>query len=235
MTRSDRVFSPRSVEHLAKAKGKEYATNTQNPAQNVESHEESSTPKVASSQKEAGEFLQIIKKSDFKMVDQLNQTPTKISMLSLMLSLEAHREPLMKVLGATHVTKDIMVDQFDGVVANIIVESYLGFNNDKLPSEGRAHSRALHISMKCVDIILSRVFVGIRSSLNIIPKSIMLKMSLNGVAMKLSALIVKAFYGSRRVVIGEVDLPIKIGLNTFSITFQVMDTHPRYSCLLGRP
>lgn len=30
-------------------------------------------------------------------------------------------------------------------------------------------------------------------------------------------------------------MPIKIGLTIFTITFQVMDVHHGYSCLLGRP
>ena len=47
--------------------------------------------------------------------------------------------------------------------------------------------------------------------------------------------IVKAFDGSRKTVIGEVDLPVKIGPSDFQITFQVMDIHPAYSCLLGSP
>lgn len=77
----------------------------------------------------------------------------------------------MKVFGSTHVTKDITMDQFDGVVANITTKSYLGFSNDELPSEGMDHNRAIHISMKFVDTILSRVLVDTRSSLNFIQKS----------------------------------------------------------------
>lgn len=169
------------------------------------------------------------------MVDQLNQTPSKISMLFLLLNSEAHRESLVKVLGASHVTKDINMDQFDGVMVNISIGSYMGFSDDELPSEGRTHNKALHISMKCVDTIISRVLVDMWPSLNVIPKSNMLKLSLNGVAMKPSALIAKDFDCSRRAMIGEVDLPINIGPNTFSLTFQVMDIHPTYSCLLGRP
>lgn len=53
--------------------------------------------------------------------------------------------------------------------------------------------------------------------------------------MKPSELVVRAFDGSRRMVFGEVDLPTKIGLYTFFITFYVMDIYPAYSCLLGRP
>lgn len=53
--------------------------------------------------------------------------------------------------------------------------------------------------------------------------------------MKPIALVVKAFDGSRREVIGEVNLLIKIGPHAFEITFQVMDINLTYSCLLGRP
>lgn len=53
--------------------------------------------------------------------------------------------------------------------------------------------------------------------------------------MRHSGIIVKAFDGSRKFVIGEVDLPICIGPHVFRITFQVMDIVSAYSCLLGRP
>lgn len=45
---------------------------------------------------------------------------------------------------------------------------------------------------------------------------------------------VREFDGSRRIVIGEVELPMKIGTHIFSITFFVMDIHPAYNCLLRR-
>ena len=45
-------------------------------------------------------------------------------------------DSLIKVLGATHATKDITVDPFDGVVANITAGSYLGFSDDEIPSGG---------------------------------------------------------------------------------------------------
>ncbi|KAI5397125.1 hypothetical protein KIW84_063088 [Lathyrus oleraceus] len=56
-----------------------------------------------------------------------------------------------------------------------------------------------------------------------------------GVLQRYNGVIVKAFDGSRKTDIGEVDLPVKIGPSDFQITFQVMDIHPAYSCLLGRP
>jgi hypothetical protein len=67
------------------------------------------------------------------------------------------------------------------------------------------------------------------------PKTTLLKLTVEGPLMRPSSLMVKAFDGSRRAVIGEVDLPVLIGPQVFTITFQVMDINPTYSCLLGRP
>lgn len=52
---------------------------------------------------EGQEFLRLTKKSDFKIVDQLGQTPSKISILSFLLSSEAHRKALLKFLNTDHV------------------------------------------------------------------------------------------------------------------------------------
>lgn len=101
--------------------------------------------------------------------------------------------------------------------------------------EVRNHKKALHISIECVDTILSKVLVDTGSSLNVMPNGSLAKLTLEGLVMKPSELVVRAFDGSRRIVIGEIDLPIKIGPHTFFITFFVMDIHPAYSFLLGRP
>lgn len=53
--------------------------------------------------------------------------------------------------------------------------------------------------------------------------------------MKPSELVVRAFDGSRRTVIGETDIPMKIGPHTFFITFFVMDIHLAYNFLLEIP
>ena len=142
---------------------------------------------------------------------------------------------MLKVLNQAHVSQDVTVDHFDGIVANIIASNCLIFNDEDLPVEGKAHNKALHISTMCHDNIFARVLVDTSSSLNVLPKSTLNKMSIDGVHMKPNSLIVKAFNGSRRYVIGEVCLPIQIGLHTFDITFQVMDINPAYSCLLERP
>lgn len=47
---------------------------------------------------EVDEFLCIIKRSNYRVVEQLNQTPYKISMLSFLMCYEAHRDALVKFL-----------------------------------------------------------------------------------------------------------------------------------------
>jgi hypothetical protein len=53
--------------------------------------------------KDVDELLRIIRKSDYKGVNQLFQTPSKISILSLLLCSEAHRDALLKVLNVAYV------------------------------------------------------------------------------------------------------------------------------------
>ncbi|KAI5398353.1 hypothetical protein KIW84_063949 [Lathyrus oleraceus] len=89
--------------------------------------------------------------------------------------------------------------------------------------------------MSCKDDAMSNVLVDIGSSLNVLPKSTLARLSYQGPPMRQSGVVVKAFDGSRKTVIEEVELTVKIGPSDFQITFQVTDIHPSYSCLLGRP
>ncbi|KAI5397016.1 hypothetical protein KIW84_063009 [Lathyrus oleraceus] len=148
---------------------------------------------------------------------------------------QENREALQKVLDVAYVDHDVTLEQFDSIVANITACNNLSFCDSDLPEEGRDHNLALHISMGCRDDAMSNVLVDTGSSLNVLPKSTLSKLSYQGPPMRQSGVVVKAFDGSRKTVIGEVDLPIKIGPSDFQITFQFMDIHPSYSCLLGKP
>lgn len=82
---------------------------------------------------------------------------------------------------------------------------------------------------------LSHILVDTDSSLNVMPKVTLAKLSYIGVDIKPSEVVVKAFDGSRRTVMGEIVLPMMVGPQQFQILFQVMDINPDYSCFLGRP
>jgi hypothetical protein len=141
MTRSGQVFAPRAADTFERAKGKEVVVQIPIPNQGMQDMHLS--PKAAVTREEAEEFLRIIKKSDYKVVDQLNQTPSKISMLSFLLNSEAHGNSLLKVLSAAHITKDITIEQFDDVITCVTTGNFLGYNDDELPIEGKNHKKAL--------------------------------------------------------------------------------------------
>lgn len=192
MTRNGRVFESTLVqqkhnEALDNAKGKEVA----------ETDQWQISTKIIVSDKDAEEFLRLIKKSRHRVVDQLNQTLSKMSVISLLLRSETHRESLMKILSVAHVTNDIIVDQFNGVVANLTSEACIGFRYDELPSQGRAHNKALHISIKCMNTHLSIVLIDNGSSQNVMPTTTLMKQTIEGVLQRSTSMIVRAFDGSQ--------------------------------------
>ncbi|XP_050878419.1 uncharacterized protein LOC127082217 [Lathyrus oleraceus] len=142
------------------------------------------------------EVLHLIKKSEFNFMEQLLQTPSKIFVLSLLMNSEAHREDLQKVLEQAYVEHDVTVDQFDHIVANITSCNNMSFFDEELPEEGRNHNLTLYISMNCKEDALSNVLVDTSSSLNVLPKSTLAKLSYKGAPMKYSGVIVKAFDGT---------------------------------------
>ncbi|XP_058760553.1 uncharacterized protein LOC131633896 [Vicia villosa] len=188
MTRSGRIFNT--------AKPNENLAQASNQATMVPSEEGTSKDKETAN-KNAEEFLALIKKSDYRVVDQLHQTPSKISLLSLLVHSEKHRDALMKILNATHVTKDITVNQFDGMVANLTAGACLSFNDHELPPQGKEHNKALHISIQCGKAHLSKVLIDTGSSLNVMPKATLDKIALEGLLVRPSRLVVKAFDGSQ--------------------------------------
>ena len=123
---------------------------------------------------------------------------------------------LVKVLNKAHVAQDISIEGFEGIVNNITANNYLTFAEEEIPVEGRGHNRALHVSVKCMDHIMAKVLIENGSSLNVMPKSTLEKPSFNASHLKPSSRVVRAFDGSRREVIGEIDLPVYIGAHLSS-------------------
>ena len=82
---------------------------------------------------------------------------------------------------------------------------------------------------------MAHVLVDTGSSLNVLPKKALDRLDYEGLTLKPSNIVVRAFESSKRMVHVEVDIPVKVGSQTFESTFYVMDIRPSYSCLLGRP
>ncbi|XP_050916713.1 uncharacterized protein LOC127131865 [Lathyrus oleraceus] len=146
-----------------------------------------------------------------------------------------HDERLCRKSWSNYVDYDVTIGQFDDIGAKITACNNLSFSDEEFSEQGRNHNLASHILMNYQEDALSNVLVDTGCSLNVMPKSNMSNLSYQGAPMRFSGVVVKAFDGSRKTMIGEVDLLLKMGLCSFHITFQVMDIHPAYSCLLGRP
>ena len=67
------------------------------------------------------------------MVEQLGQTPSKISMLSLLFYSEAHAKALISFLKNAHVPQETSADQFKDCVASLTADNGLGFSDADLP------------------------------------------------------------------------------------------------------
>ena len=115
------------------------------------------------------------------------------------------------------------------------MNNYILFSDDKIPPNGRGSTKALHFTTKVKDCTLSKVLIDNGSSLNVMPLSTLMRLPMDRSYMKHSRTVVRAFDGTRREVIGEIEIEVQIGLCTFNVEFQVMDISPSYNCLLGRP
>src|ERR1044072_5250448 len=156
-------------------------------------------------------------------------------MLALLLCSEAHAKALVKFMKNAHITQDTTTNQFEVCIASLAASNGLGFSDVDLTSAGRKHNKALHISVECKSVTLSHVLVDTGSALNILLKTAFDRLDVEGLVLRPSDIIVRAFDGSKRTVLGELILPVKVGSQTFDSTFFVMDIRPAYSCLLERP
>jgi len=241
MTRSGRLFTPpvlrgeKSIEKIREEMTAEKAKTLLKGKAVQENPELELKERKEVTDEDAYEFLKFIQQSEYKVVDQLNQMPTRVSLLELLMHSVSHRKLLTKILSGAHVDQEISLDKFEGIVSHITANNYLTFTEQELPSEGRGHNKGLHISIKCMNHFISRLLIDNGSSLNVMPKATLNKLSTEGIHLRPSTMVVRAFDGSKREVVGEVELPVQVGPCTFQVVFQVMDISPAYSCLLGRP
>ncbi|RDX73016.1 hypothetical protein CR513_47419, partial [Mucuna pruriens] len=155
------------------------------------------------------------------MLDQLYKTPAWISLLSLLINFEGHRELLLKVLNDAYVPQDITPEKFGGIINNITTSHHLSFFKAELPTEGKSHNQPFHIAIKYGSYMIARVLIGNGSSLNVMPKATLDKLYLPDAMLKSSPVVVKAFNSSKLEVMGKITLPTSIGPITFDITFQI--------------
>ncbi|XP_056163882.1 uncharacterized protein LOC130137143 [Syzygium oleosum] len=191
--------------------------------------------KKAVTEEDAKQFLAVIKTSEFNVVNQLRKMPAQISLLDLFKSSEKHKDALLKVLNEVHVPKTIDEAQLEEFVGTILLKDQISFADEDFPVEGRNHNKALYISIKHHDMMVARTLIDNGFALNLCPLATLRLLKVDLGKMRTAKNPVRAFDGTRREVIGEIELELLVGPVTFLVPFQVLDIPSAFNFLLGRP
>ncbi|XP_070017374.1 uncharacterized protein [Nicotiana sylvestris] len=216
LTPSGRCFAP---EELRKAK-----TLRDNPV----------LVKKTVIKEEAEEFLRKMKVQYYFIVEKLRKTPAQISLLSLLIHSNEHRWALMKILNEAYVSGKIIVNHLEKIANKIFEFNRITFSDDDLPLEGTEHNRALYLTVKCEDSVVTRVLVDNGSIANICHLSTLNKLKVDDERIHKNNICVRGFDGRGKDSVGDIMLELTIGPVEFTMEFQVLDVAISYNLLLGR-
>ncbi|XP_070054619.1 uncharacterized protein [Nicotiana tomentosiformis] len=156
-----------------------------------------------------------------------------ISILSLLQNSDAHKNTLMKVLSEAYVPTGITSGEMANMVGQVLEIHKITFHEDTLPPERLSHNRALHIIVQFEDKCITRVLIDEGSSLNICPLTTLNRLGKGLHDIRMGSINVKAFDGTQRSTIGEINLDLQMGPTWFDVKFQVLDISDTYNVLLG--
>ena len=155
--------------------------------------------------------MKTIQKANYSVIQQLNKSPTHISILALLPSSKVHHEALLKVLKETYVPTGITNSSFKGMVSLVLATNKVSISDDELPLEDRNHTLAMHIIVKCEDMIVTKVLIDNGSALNVYPMATLERLKVDMSLIKPSTMIIRAFDDTHCEVQGRTKLMIEIG------------------------
>jgi len=92
-----------------------------------------------------------------------------------------------------HVPTGITNSSFEGMVSLVLATNQISFSDDELPPEGNDHTLAMHIVVKCEDIIIARVLIDNGLALNVCSMAILECLKVDILLIRPSTMIIKAF------------------------------------------
>ncbi|GKU89512.1 hypothetical protein SLEP1_g3641 [Rubroshorea leprosula] len=192
------------------------------------------SPKVEESRRTA------LKSKGIRIEEILEESPKKLvskNEVAEFLNIlgRVHLDALLKVLKEAHVPKNIDTQKFGTMVGAILAPNYINFTDDEILDEGNGHTKALHISVQCKMMNVPHVLIDNGLALNVIPMTVLKQLKVDESHINRCNIVVHAFDGTKRNVIGKIELPMEIGPVTFDVDFFVMDISPAFNMLLGRP
>ncbi|XP_070005025.1 uncharacterized protein [Nicotiana sylvestris] len=138
---------------------------------------------------------------------------------------DEHRRTLMKILNKAHVPDKISVNHLEKITNKIFEVNRITFSDDKLPVEGTEHNKALYLTVKCKDSVVTRVLVDSRSSANIFPLSSLNKLKVDDERIHKNNICVRDFDGGGKDSVGDIVLELTIGPIKFTMEFQEIVVH----------
>ncbi|XP_070001989.1 uncharacterized protein [Nicotiana sylvestris] len=101
--------------------------------------------------------------------------------------------------------------------------------------EGTEHNRALYLTVKCGDSVVTQVLVDNGSSANICPLATLNKLQVVDERIHKYSICVQGFDGGGKDSVGDIVLEVTIGTVEFTMEFHVLSVAVLYNLLLGRP
>ncbi|XP_070003266.1 uncharacterized protein [Nicotiana sylvestris] len=201
LTRSGRCFA---LEELRKAK-----PSRDNPV----------LVKKVVTEEEPEEFLRKMKVQDYSIVDQLRKMPAQISLLSLLIHSDEHHRALMKILNEAHVPDKISLNYQENIANKTFEINRVTFSDDELHVEGTEHNKALYLTVKCEDSVVTRVLVDNGFSANICPLSTLNKLKVDDERIHKNSICVRGFDDGGKDSVGDIVLELTIGPVEFTMEF----------------
>ncbi|XP_070028928.1 uncharacterized protein [Nicotiana sylvestris] len=142
----------------------------------------------------------------------------------------AYIEPvvLKPILNEAHVPETISVNHLETITNKIFEVNRVTFSDDELPVEGTKHNKALYVTVKCEDSVVTRVLIDNRSSANICPLSTPNKLKIEDDRIHKNSVCVRGFDGGGTNTVGDIILELTIGPVEFTMEFQVLDIAVSY-------
>ncbi|KAE8654932.1 No pollen germination related 2 [Hibiscus syriacus] len=131
----------------------------------------------------------------------------------------AHRNALMRMLNQTFIPEDISLNKLDRIMGHIAADNYVTFTDDEIPEGGMGSVKALNITTHCHGHVLPGVLIDNGSALNLMPLVTLHRMPVNKSHMKSYQNVVRAFDGTKKEVLGKMEISLLIEPVVYNIDF----------------
>ena len=175
-----------------------------------------------------------VRREDDELLRQLQSTQANISIWSLLVSSNTHRDALIQALSQIRVETTTTLE---GLIHMMVVDrvTCIVFSDDDLPPKGSEHTRHLYIKVGCSGHRFPSVVLDNGSALNVYPLATSIALGYAPLNFGPSTQTVRAYDSTKREVMGTLMIELLIGSTTFLTLFQVLRIPTSFNLLLGRP